>query len=70
MQIKRIKNNQSTTLASFKVGDTFLFDNKVCMLIDRNGHPFPINLATGELISIKKTDELVKITCELQYKVG
>lgn len=69
MQIKRIKNNKATTLSNFKVGDTFLFDNKVCMLIDRNGHSFPINLETGELISIKKTDELVKITCELQYKV-
>ena len=69
MKIKRVENNKALTIENFSIGDTFLFDNKVCMLVDRNGHPFPIDLETGKNITIKKTTKLVKISCEVEYKV-
>ena len=44
--IKRTKNERGVALGSLKVGDTFLYDNRVGVMIDRNGLAFPLDLTT------------------------
>lgn len=44
--IKRVKNERSVALHTLKVGDTFLYDNRVGVIASRNGHDFPMELAT------------------------
>lgn len=44
--IKRTKNERGVKLDSLKVGDTFLYDNRIGVMIERNGHAFPIDLTT------------------------
>lgn len=69
MIIKRVKNDKSVNLSNFCVGDTFLYQNKVCMVVDRNGHGFIVDLNTGRNISVPQNAELVRIECVLEYKV-
>ena len=40
------KNERGVKLGSLKVGDTFLYDNRVGVIVERNGHSFPIDLTT------------------------
>ena len=44
--IKRVKNERGVKLGSLCIGDTFLYDNHVGVMIDRNGHAFPLDLTT------------------------
>jgi hypothetical protein len=39
------------------------------MVIDRNGHSFIVDLATGRNVSISQNAELARIECVLEYKV-
>ena len=69
MIIKRVKNDKAVHLSDVWTGDTFLYQNKVCMVVDRNGHLFVIDLNTGRNVSIPQTAELVRVECVLEYKV-
>ncbi len=44
--IKRVKNERGVKLGSLNIGDTFLYDNRVGVMIDRNGYAFPLDLTT------------------------
>lgn len=46
IKISREKNDRGVKLGSLKVGDTFLYDNRVGVMVDRNGHCFPLDLTT------------------------
>lgn len=46
IEIKRVKNDRGVKLGSLNIGDTFLYDNRVGVMIDRNGHAFPLDLTT------------------------
>ena len=46
IKISREKNERGVMLGSLKVGDTFLYDNRVGVMVDRNGHSFPLDLTT------------------------
>ena len=69
MIIKRVKNDKAVHLCDVWTGDTFLYQNKVCMVVDRNGHLFTIDLSTGRNVSIPQNAELVRVECVLEYKV-
>ena len=69
MIIKRVKNDKAVQLCDLCVGDTFLFQNKACMVVDRNGHSFIIDLATGRNVSVPQNAELARVECVLEYKV-
>lgn len=69
MIIKRVKNDKSVTLKNLVVGQTFLYQNKVCMVVDRNGHGFVIDLNTGRNITVPDNAELARVECVLEYKV-
>lgn len=69
MIIKRVKNDKAVHLSDVCVGDTFLYQNKVCMVVDRNGHLFVIDLNTSRNIDVPQNAELVRIECVLEYKV-
>ena len=44
--IKREKNDRGIRLGSLKLGDTFLYDNRVGVVVERNGHQFYLDLTT------------------------
>lgn len=44
--IKRVKNERGVTLGSLKVGDTFMYDNRIGVIAARNGHEYPMDFAT------------------------
>ena len=69
MIIKRTKKDKSVTLCDLCVGDTVLYQNEACMVVDRNGLSFVIDLATGRNVSISQNAELARIECILEYKV-
>ena len=72
-------------LGSLKAGDTFLFDSRIGMVASRNGHHFPLDLATGkEFYAVPPTREwiphstpamlapnaeVVRVDCELIFKI-
>lgn len=67
---KRVKNNRTVRYGSLRVGDTFLFDNKPCMVADRNGHSFPMSIETGTFMArVTPESEVVPIECELTFTV-
>ena len=65
--------NPVVSLSSRCVGDTFLFEGNVCMIAERNGHPFVLDLSTGkDYCSInpnKSTHRVTPIECELSYRI-
>ena len=77
ISIKREKNERGVTLGSLNIGDTFLYDNRVGVMIDRNGHAFPLDLTTcgnfrnGNRFSgeLKPEDIVLPVEVELRYKV-
>ena len=69
MIIKKVKNDKAIQLCDLCVGDTILYQNKACMVVDRNGPSFIVDLATGRNISVPQNAELVRIECVLEYKV-
>lgn len=68
---KRGKNNRAVRYGSLKVGDTFLFNNKPCMVVDRNGHTFPMAIETGTCVArtLNSDSEVLPIDCELTFTV-
>ncbi len=46
INIKRVKNERGVALHTLKVGDTFLYDNRVGVIASRNEHDFPMELST------------------------
>ena len=46
ISIKRVKNERGVKLGNLEIGDTFLYDNRVGLMIERNGHAFPLDLTT------------------------
>lgn len=77
---KREKNERGVKLGSLKVGDTFLYDNRVGVMVERNGHAFALDLTTcgnfrynnvRQYSSELEPDEIVvPITIEMHYKVA
>ena len=72
-------------LNNLKLGDCFLFDNRIGMVASRNGHDFPLDLATGKEFyenlptrewiphdrpaMLSPSAEVVKISAELVYRI-
>jgi len=46
ISVKRVKNERGVELGSLKVGDTFMYDNRVGVMVERNGHAFALDLTT------------------------
>lgn len=82
---KREKNERGMRLGDLKVGDTFLYDNRVGVMVERNGHCFALDLTTcGSFKKVRSygkhdvyaapelgVDEMVvPVTIEMHYKVG
>jgi len=38
---------RTVRLDTLKVGDTFMYDDRIGMMASRNGHDFPFDLTTG-----------------------
>lgn len=78
-KISRVKNERGVTLGSLKVGDTFLYDNRIGVIACRNGHDFPMEFPScfefrkkatfpcGEIIDSETM--VLPIDIELTYKV-
>lgn len=76
---------RTVTLNDLKLGDCFLFDNRIGMVASRNGHDFPLDLSTGKEFytvpparewiphdrpaMLAPSAEVVKISAELVYKI-
>lgn len=76
---------RTITLGNLKLGDCFIFDNRIGMVVSRNGHDFPLDLATSKEFwrnppardwiphetpaMLDPSAEVVKISAELVYKI-
>lgn len=79
ISIKRVKNERGVALHTLKVGDTFLYDNRIGVMIDHNDHAFPLDLTTCHEMAVHNTYPFVKalspdtivlpVEIELHYKV-
>lgn len=77
---KREKNERGVPAGSLKLGDTFLYDNRVGLVVDRNGHQFFLDLTTACEMHYKadfpygptlgENTIVVPITIEMHYKVA
>lgn len=79
IKISREKNERGVTLGSLKVGDTFLYDNRVGVIATRNGEDYPMDFTTccemhhraeypyGPSIGINTI--VIPVSVELTYKV-
>ena len=83
--IKRVINERGVTLGSLKVGDTFMYDNRIGVIASRNGHNFPMEFSTcrefpesrpaREWVSSDQTnmlspsDIVLPVEVEMTYKV-
>lgn len=47
--LKRVKNERGVKLGSLNNGDTFLYDNRVGVIVKYNGYTFPLDLTTCHL---------------------
>lgn len=77
--IKRVKNERGVKLGCLNIGDTFLYDNCVGVMVNHNGNSFPLNLTTccemhhrgsypyGPILEPEAI--VLPITVELTYKV-
>lgn len=86
MKITSVNNSPHTVpLCSLKLGDTFMFDSRIGIIASRNGHDFPLELATGHEFWIEQPTrpwmgfdtpamlrpdtEVVPVSCELRYQI-
>ena len=76
---------RTVTLNDLKLGDCFLFDNRIGMIASRNGHDFPLDISTGKEFyavpparewiphdrpaMLAPSAEVVRISAELVYKI-
>jgi len=79
------RSSRTVPLSSLNLGDTFLFDSRIGMVASRNGHDFPLELATGHEFWIENParpwmphsihpmltpqTEVEVVDCELIFKV-
>lgn len=79
------KDLKTTSLNNLRVGECFLYDNRVGMMASRNGHDFPLDLATGKEFyavsparewiphntpaMLAPSAEVVRVSAELVYKI-
>ncbi len=79
------KDLKTTSLNNLRVGECFLYDNRVGMVASRNGHDFPLDLATGKEFyavpparewiphntpaMLAPSAEVVRVSAELVYKI-
>lgn len=79
------KENKTVPLDSLKIGDTFIYDNRIGMIVSRNGQCFPLDLTTGTEFWIKRPSRewipsdskptilhscsVVKVNCEVMYTI-
>lgn len=77
--------SRTVPFGSLKLGDTFLFDSRIGMVASRNGHYFPLDLATGKEFyavpparewiphstpaMLGPNAEVVRVDCELIFKI-
>lgn len=59
--IKREKNNRGVPLRGLRVGETFLYDNRIGAVVERNGHQFYLDLTTCH--NFRKSNDLRWDTC-------
>lgn len=86
MKITPINNSPRVVqLGSLKAGDTFMFDSKIGMIASRNGHDFPLELATGHEFwmerpmcpwtgfdnpaTLRPDTEVIPVNCELRCQI-
>lgn len=77
--VKRAKNDRGVSLGSLNVGDTFLYDNRVGIIVVRNGHCFPLDLENAIEMQSRENypfpkilpldTKVVPIQVELTYKI-
>lgn len=76
---------RTVMLNDLKLGDCFLYDGRIGMVASRNGHDFPLDLATGKEFyavppardwiphntpaMLAPSAEVVRISAELVYKI-
>lgn len=76
---------RTVTLNDLSLGDCFLYDGRIGMMASRNGHDFPLDLATGKEFyavpparewiphstpaMLAPSAEVVRISAELVYKI-
>lgn len=77
--IKREKNERGIKLGSLKIGDTFLYDNRIGVIAVRNGHEYPMDFTTccemhrraefpyGPLLGLDTI--VLPVAVEMTYKV-
>jgi hypothetical protein len=79
------RSSRTVPLSLLKLGDTFIFDSRIGMVASRNGHVFPLELATGHEFWIENParpwvphdapamlspqTEVELVDCELIFKV-
>lgn len=77
ISIKREKNERGVTVGSLKVGDTFMYDDRIGVIVDRNGHCFPMDFATCATFykhrwtfeALLPQEIVLPVEVELTYKV-
>lgn len=80
IKISREKNERGVKLGSLKVGDTFLYDNRVGVMVERNGHAFALDLTTcgnfrkniqrySQGVELAVNDVVLPVEVEMTYKV-
>lgn len=79
------RQSRTVMLNDLKLGDCFLYDGRIGMMASRNGHDFPLDLATGKEFyavppardwiphstpaMLAPSTEVVRISAELVYKI-
>lgn len=79
------RQSRTVMLNDLKLGDCFLYDGRIGMMASRNGHDFPLDLATGKEFyavppardwiphstpaMLAPSAEVVRISAELVYKI-
>ena len=79
ISIKRVKNERGVALHTLSVGDTFLYDNRVGVIVDRDGYVFPLDLTTcgnfrhrhGDVCTeeLSGSEIVLPVKVEMTYKV-
>lgn len=81
--VKRTKNERGVLLGDLNLGDTFMYDNRLGMVVEINGHLTAIELPKGITFRREKQKEyqrtlpktldtgtlVLPVDCELTYKV-
>lgn len=68
--VKQRENVKEAKYDDLSIGSTFIVYNHdgVYMKVERNGHPCPINLATGRTLQTHLVT-VVEVDCQLSYSI-